>query len=406
MTDMAKLKFNGSDDKIMRILFTLSHPIQYFSPLFKEMAKEPVFDLLVLYCSDENIKNDIDLGFGSKAKWDIPLLEGYNYRFLKNNSWRPSVKNGFLGLINISIAKLLKYEKGNLIVIHGWNYFTNILAVFIGKILGYKICIRGDNPYNQEILKSKTLLFIKNIVLGKLFFRLIDYFLYVGQQNKEFYKYYGAPERKLVFTPHAVDNNRFRDEFEKNRNKQIEIRKELSLPLNKNIILTSGKYIPKKRPMDLLNAFHLLNDENAALVFLGDGELRSEMEEYIKLNKLNDVYLTGFKNQSEIGRYYSSADIFVLPSGAGETWGLVVNEAMNFSLPLILSNQIGCMDDLLHEAKNGYQFECANVIDLKTKLQILLSDKILRDSFGKESIKIIENYSYSSIIKSLKTLDF
>ncbi|MBK7629844.1 MAG: glycosyltransferase [Ignavibacteriales bacterium] len=85
---------------------------------------------------------------------------------------------------------------------------------------------------------------------------------------------------------------------------------------------------------------------------------------------------------------------------------LVVNEAMNFSLPLVLSDQIGCANDLLRDGQNGFQFECSNVDDLKTKMQILLFDKNMRDSFGKESLKIIENYSYSSIINSLRTLYF
>lgn len=78
-----------------RFVFIVSHPIQYFSPLFQLMAKDDEVDLLVLYCSDENVKGHIDKGFGVEVKWDIPLLEGYNYKFLKNNSWKPFIFNGF-----------------------------------------------------------------------------------------------------------------------------------------------------------------------------------------------------------------------------------------------------------------------------------------------------------------------
>jgi glycosyltransferase involved in cell wall biosynthesis len=386
-----------------RFIFLLSHPIQYFSPLFQLMAKDSEIDLLVLYCSDENVKGHIDKGFGVKVKWDIPLLEGYNYKFLKNYSLKPSIFNGFFGLMNFEIISVLRKEKGSYIVIHGWNYLTHIITILLGKLFGLKTCIRGDNPYKQEMLKSKRLLFIKRLLLGKILFKFIDYFLYVGNQNKEFYRFYDIPENKLISTPHAVDNTRFRNEYVKYKEKKFVLRKELQLPEEKIIILFVGKYIKVKRPLDLLEAFRELNSENISLIFLGDGELRKEMEEYIQTYNLKDVCITGFKNQSQISKYYSAADIFVLTSES-ETWGFVVNEAMNFGLPIILSKQVGCIDDLLHDGQNGFHFECANIVDLKTKLKILINDNHIRNSFGKESYRLIESYSYSSIINSLKTI--
>lgn len=380
-----------------RIIFLLSHPIQYFSPLFVEMAKQPDIDLLVLYCSDENVKGHIDKGFGVNVKWDIPLLEGYNYKFLKNNSWKPSIFKGFFGLINLEIFKALKNERGSFLVIHGWAYATNFLAVIAGKLSGLRLCLRAENPLNQEMLKPRLTLFFRKIFFKYFWFKLFDYFFYIGSQNKKLYEYYGVKKDKLVFTPYAVDNDRFRAEYEKYKDKKAELRKELGLPVDKRIILTSGKYIPKKRPMDLLKAFHLLKNENAALVFLGDGELRSEMKDYIKENDLKDVYLTGFKNQSEVGKYFAASDIFVLPSGAGETWGLVVNEAMNFHLPVILSDMAGCADDL---ADAGARFICGNILELKNHLDNTLNQIIsMKSSFSK-----VQNYSFKKIIENLNKI--
>lgn len=386
-----------------RFIFLLSHPIQYFSPLFQLMAKDTDFDLLVFYCSDENVKGHIDNGFGVEVKWDIPLLEGYSNKFLKNNSWKPSIFNGFFGLINLEIFKALKNERGSYLIVHGWNYFTHFSAIIYGKMVGLKVCIRGDNPFNQEIKKSKKILILKRILLGKFLFRFIDYFLYVGKQNKEFYMYYGVSENKLIFTPHAVDNDRFRAEYEKYKDKKPELRKELGLPIDKKIILMTGKYIEVKRPLDLLKAYNLLNDERTALVLLGDGKLRKEMEQYINKEDLKNVYLTGFKNQSEISKYYSAADIFVLPSES-ETWGLVVNEAMNFHLPVILSDMVGCTDDLLEFQNTGIIFKVSNVEDLTLKLQKLNSNDQLIKEFGNNSLKKIENYSYTNIISALKEI--
>lgn len=387
-----------------KLIFLLSHPIQYFSPMFQLMAKDPKFDLLVLYCSDENVEGHIDKDFGVEVKWDIPLLEGYNHKILKNNSWKPSIFNGFFGLLNFEIFKALKNERGSFLVIHGWTFATNLLAVVAGKLTGLKLCLRSENPLNQELLKSKGTLFLRKIFFKYFWFRLFDYFLYIGSQNKKLYEYYGVKKEKLIYTPYAVDNNRFRAEYGKYKDRKSEIRKELGLPTNKKIILFSGKYIPKKRPMDLLKAYHLLNDDNNALIFLGDGELRKEMEAYISSNDLKNVFLSGFKNQTEVGKYFATADIFVLPSGAGETWGLVVNEAMNFGLPVIISDMIGCSKDLVIDDTNGFIVQCGNVEDINAKLEFLVTNDELRIKAGLKSRDIIESFNYETTIKSIKQI--
>ena len=369
------------------------------------MAKEPDIDLLVLYCSDENVKGHIDKGFGVEVKWDIPLLDGYNYKFLKNNSWKPSIFNGFFGLINFEIFKVLKKEKGSFLVIHSWSYLTNFLAILAGKLNGVKLCLRTENPLNQELLKSKIILFLRKIFFRYFWFKLFNYFFYIGTQNRKLYEYYGVKKEKLVFTPYAVDNSRFRAEYEMYKDKKPELRKELGLPVDKTIILFSGKYIPKKRPMDLMQAYYSLKDEKAALVFLGDGELRKEMEDYIRMHILKDVYLTGFKNQSEVGKYFAATDIFVLPSGPGETWGLVVNEAMNFGLPIIISKIIGCSDDLVKNSENGFVFNCNDIDGLSNYIFHLINDELLQTDFGIKSLEIIFKYSFKNIIYNLKMIN-
>lgn len=385
-----------------KIIFLLSHPIQYFSPLFQQMIKDDKINLSVFYCSDENVKGHLDKEFGVKFKWDIDLLSGYNYKVLKNNSWKPSIFNGFWGLLNFEIIKTLKKERGGFLVIHGWNYATNFLAIVTAKFYGIKLCLRGENPLNQELLKSKNILLLRKIFFKYLFFPLFDYFCYIGSQNKKLYEYYDVPAKKLIFTPYAVDNDRFKAEYEKYRVQKTEIRKELGLPVDKRIILTSGKYIYKKRPMDLLKAFQLLNNDNAALVFLGDGELRTEMENYIKENNLEQVYLTGFKNQTEVGKYSAAADLFVISSGAGETWGLVVNEAMIFGLPIIASDLVGCTADLVIDGNNGFKFKCGDINDLLNKIKLIISDDNRLKCFGKSSIEKIKDYSYDVIIQNIK----
>jgi glycosyltransferase involved in cell wall biosynthesis len=230
---------------------------------------------------------------------------------------------------------------------------------------------------------------------------MFDYFFYIGNQNKKLYKYYGVEDEKLIFTPYAVDNERLQYEYLMYKDKKENLKKELGLPPDKVIILASGKYIPQKKHKDLLEAFRLINFESAALVFLGEGKLREEMESYIQKHNLKYVFLTGFKNQTEVGKYFAAADIFVLTSGIGETWGLVVNEAMNFALPIISSNAAGCIDDLIEHGKNGFIYENGNIEELSFYLNYLLIDKEFRNNAGMESLKKIEEYSYGKITEQI-----
>lgn len=397
---MSDLKKSGHK----RVVFLLSHPIQYFSPLFVEMAMQPDLDLLVLYCTDENVKGHIDQGFGVNVKWDIPLLDGYNYKFLKNNSWKPGLFKGFFGLINFEVIKVLYREKNSLFIIHGWSYFTNVLAIILGALMGCKVCVRGDNPINQEVLKSKSFLFFKSIILKYFLFRFIDFFMYVGKQSKEYYKFYGVKDNKLIFTPHAVDNNRFRKDYLLLKDRLIDIKKHLALPLNKTIILYSGKFIEKKRPLDILKSIRLINHKEVAIVLIGDGELRNEVETFISENSLSNVFLPGFLNQTEISNYYAVANIFVLPSGSGETWGLVINEAMNFGLPVVVSDLVGAADDLVRVGYNGYTFRCGDIKELAEKIDTIISEKKFSE-LGNNSIKIINEYSYENIIKAIRAIN-
>ena len=110
--------------------------------------------------------------------------------------------------------------------------------------------------------------------------------------------------------------------------------------------------------------------------------------------------MVGFKNQLEISKYYAMSDIIVLPSD-GETWGLVVNEAMNFRLPVIASDLVGCGSDLVKHGENGYIFKTGNIEELAKYLEELIMDKGKRKIFSEKSFEIVKNYNYDKTIESI-----
>ena len=385
------------------LIFLNSHPIQYFAPLYKEISTKTALSLTVWYCSDESIQGKMDKGFGKAVKWDIPLLEGYHSIFIKNRSWKPSIHKGFFGLMNTGIISLLYKQPPSVIVIHGWAYCTNVMAILAGKLFGHTVCLRAETPLNQESKKNKAITFFKHIYL-RLLFLFVNRFLYIGRQNYLFYKALGVQDKNLLFAPYCVDNDRFRNIY--HTNSKAASKEFLGLAPEKKIILYSGKYISKKRPMDLLMAFKELKDDNALLVFVGEGELRSDMQAYISLHQLSsNVILTGFINQSEIPLYYGASDLFVMCSGQGETWGLSVNEAMNFGLPAIVSDTCGCAYDLIVDGKNGAVFTTGNVTQLTGLLREWLNKTTAQKaSINAAALEKIDQYSYRQVVTALEQL--
>jgi glycosyltransferase involved in cell wall biosynthesis len=383
-----------------KIAYFLSHPIQYFSPLLKNISEK--IDLAVYYFSDASVAGNIDKGFGQEIKWDTPLLEGYKYFFVKDYSGTKSLDNNFFDIFNPGVIKILWKEKASIVIVNGWSYSSNLLTIFFARLFGKKVWLRAENPLNQESKKSKKILFVKKIFLKQFLFRFfIDKFLYIGKENELFFQYYGVSPSKLIYTPYAVDNNFFETQHNNLKSNRFQLKKELGLPTDKKIILFSGKYIEKKRPLDLLQAFSMLEKNKYSLVMVGDGELRKAMEDYIQQNSLSEVYLTGFINQSVISKYYEIADVFVMCSGIGETWGLSVNEIMNFEKPVLISKTCGCSTDLVEEGENGYTFEEGNIKQLSQLLADVLENDNFLISAGEKSKKIIESFSINNITENI-----
>ena len=136
-----------------------------------------------------------------------------------------------------------------------------------------------------------------------------------------------------------------------------------------------GKHVEFKKPMLMVEAAALLRAEGRRVVLLfgGAGQLTAQLKG--RAAELGvPAYFTGFVNQSELWKVYLPADAFVLPSSNRETWGLVTNEAMLFGLPVLVSESVGCCEDLVHDGVTGYRFT-SDVHGLASAMCKLLSCK-------------------------------
>lgn len=373
-----------------RLAVLASHAIQYQGPLFRALAACPEIDLNVLFCSDSGLKPYHDNGFGREVKWDLPLLEGYRSEFLYNWSPSPSTSK-FWGVINPAVMSRLSRGRYDALLIHGWSRSTNWLAMLTAFATGTPVLLRGETNLLPTLPPWKAAL--KRAVLRRLF-RRVSGFLAIGRHNADFYKAYGVPEEKIFHVPYAVDNDFFLAQADRLLPKKAELKRALGIEEDRPVILFLGKLTDAKRPMDLLQAFAAVSsNQRAALVYVGDGYLQPALRQYVRERNLAHVYFAGFQNQTELPRFLALADIFVLPSGY-EPWGLAVNEAMCFRLPVIVSDQVGAGGDLVQSGVNGFVYPTGQIPALTEKLERLLIGAAEREKMGEASVQRIRQWSY------------
>lgn len=394
-----------SEQRKLRLAYFVTHPIQYQAPLLKRVAAEPDIDLKVFFCSDHSVRGYVDKGFGVPVQWDTPLLDGYQYEFLP--VLLDAIDGKFLssaGPLNKGIGKKLREGNFDAIWVHGYNYLTNLQAIRVASSMKIPVLLRAestlhDRPRSTLKLKVKGLFFhwLKPRVAAVLS---------IGDENTAYWKHNFGDDFRIFPFCYAVDNNYFQRACAAASQTREEFRASLGLSPDRPIILFSAKLVPRKRCVDLLEAYLKLLKSGRLkpfpyLLIVGDGELRSMLEDRARVASPTDVRFLGFRNQSELPRFYDLCDVFVLAS-VDEPWGLAINEVMNAGRPVILSDQVGCQKNLVHPGVNGCVVRAGDIDGLALSLQSILSDKQGGQAMGMESLRIIAGYSFEQNVSGLR----
>jgi len=382
----------------VKLAILCTHPIQYYAPWFRFLAdgqktedgiwdigyrghQTRKFEFEVFYAHQQTGKGQAEAGFGVEFEWDIPLLEGYPYRFLENNSSRPGL-DWFGGCDSPEVGKILKEGKFTHLLCIGWHKKVLWQAIWAAKRLGIRTLSRGDSQLGRQGFGPKLL--IKELT-HRVLVRAFDAHLYVGRRNFEYLRHYGVPGNRLFFSPHFVDNEWWETNAERSRkgygisdmgyrNPSISNIQDPRSKKRDTVFLFAGKFIPKKRVSDLLEAAARVPE--ARVILVGDGPLRERLEARANQPDLKGrVEFAGFKNQKELPTYLAEADCLVLPSDGTETWGLIVNEGMACGLPAIVSNACGCCPDLIEEGKTGYSFPVGETHALAERMRAFVVDR-------------------------------
>jgi glycosyltransferase involved in cell wall biosynthesis len=349
-----------------RLAVVLSHPVQYYSPWFRWLRAHTPLEFRVFYLWGFGVDAQEDPQFRRTFKWDIDLLSGYDHEFVPNVARDPGTHH-FRGLDNPALCARLAAWRPQAVLLFGYNWLSVQQALWWARRRGLPLVFRGDS---HRLGRGRPGL-VSRIALG-LLYRQFDAFACVGAANRDYFRAFGVPAERLFFSPHSVEAARFDPADAASAAAAARLRRDLGLE-GRRVVLFAGKFHPRKQPLELLRAFQETAGPNDALVFVGDGELRGEIEAAARRRPDCCVRLLPFANQSEMPARYRLADIFALPSrGFYETWGLAVNEAMHLGVPCLVSDLVGCQRDLVTPGETGWVFPAEDAAALARELRSAL----------------------------------
>jgi glycosyltransferase involved in cell wall biosynthesis len=400
----ALLLFNSGrgtiTDRDIRLLIVSSHPIQYYSPVFCKLNDSKNFKTSVLYLTLPDSRSQ-SLGFEQDFTWDIPLLQGYDYSIATSFTGKGLIA-GFMG-VKIKrpwreIKQLKSLEKPDAVLFTGWHFWGMVQLFFALKISNIPIILRMDS----NSLRRRTF-FLRWIYT--VFFSWIDICLTVGKHNQKFCIDFGMDSARMIRSPHVVDNEFFYKKAEEIKCNYDLVRSNWRVPAEAFCFIYAGKLQHKKRPLDLLKAFNQacqLTTKKLHLLIVGTGHLINQCKDYCLTHQL-PVSFVGFLNQTAMPEAYAISDCIVLPSDEGETWGLVINEAMACGLPAIVSNNVGCAPDLVIDGSTGFRYDCGDLIRLAQQLVYLSENRELAKEMGRNAqLLILREYTLDRVTKSIE----
>ena len=369
-----------------RLGVLVTHPVQYFAPLFRELAGTDGVDLTVYY-AHKPTPEEQGAGFGVAFEWDIDLLSGYESRFLRNVSAHPSAE-GYAGYDTPEIADILARERFDSFLVMGWHAKSYWQAMRACWSKGTPVLVRGDSQLGPGRPSMRAW---ARMLTHRQFIPRFAACLAVGQRSEEYFRFYGA--RRIVRSPHFVDNEHFARGAA--ATDVAAVRRSWGVRDGAMVAAFVGKLIPKKRPLDLLEAVAATRRDDVHVVYVGDGELRDGCRATADRLAVSATF-AGFQNQRGLPSAYAAADVLVLPSDARETWGLVVNEAMACGRPAVVSAEVGCVPDLVLEGETGYSFPLGEVRTLGDHLATLAARSDLRRRLGENARAHVAGYSVAA----------
>lgn len=337
---------------VLRVAIVVSHPIQYFVPLYRALAATPQLRPLVLFSSRIGLDPRLDPAMGVSMAWKTDLTSGYPHRFLAGAEGVAHI--GFLALNNVDVGRRLAEHDPDVVILHGYASLTNLKALAWAKLRRRPVILASDASIDAAGLAPRG---VKRRLLG-----LFSAFLTLGDRAEAFLAARGAPRERLFRAPAMLDEGfwRVRDAGAAHR---ALARTRLGLADGDTAVLCVGKLYAGKRVGDVIAALALLPDP-PILIVAGDGAERAALEAQAARAGVDARFL-GFVNIDALPDVYAAADALIHAAEL-EQYGMVLLEAAVLGLPLVVSDRVGAVGAtaIAQPDRNALVFSCGDIAGL------------------------------------------
>lgn len=316
------------------------------------------------------------------SEWLKPTETKFNIKYLK------SIKIGNKTVFCPSILKILKEQKFDIIVVGGYSTPTGMLLIEYLKIKKIPFILNSDGGLIKKDSKLKYM-------IKKHFISSARAWLSTGEETNKYLEYYGAKKEHIYRYPFTSIMKKDILKQNVSDEEKDKIKKELGIN-EKRVIISVGQFIHRKGFDVLIQAIKNISKDVGVYIIGGE-----PTEEYIKMKEelmLNNLHFIGFKQKEELNKYYKAADVFAFPTRE-DIWGLVINEAMAFGLPIITTDKCVAGVELVKDKENGYIVPVNDIKKLEEKIVEIIENSDLRIKMSKNNINKIENYTIENMTK-------
>jgi len=356
-----------------KLLYITNIPAPYRQKRFNTMAKifpEYGIEFEVLYMAETE----------PDRQWIIPE-DSYNYNYKIFKGIHPTVGRFYAHFNPGLLLRLLKNDY-DIAVVGGMANPTLWLAPFFISHNKFKIMSVESNLYSVS-WKKGIAAWIKCMLLNKM-----SAYQVTGQPQIDLINFYQpkAINKKFIRLPNLIDEEVFLVQVDKLKEAKEPLRNEFGVSANEQMWVLPARLIEIKGIIPFIRA--LTGLKGYRLFILGDGEQANEIQNIVDTNTLN-VTLVGFVQQHDVIRYYAAADLFILSSFKDPS-PLSPIEALAAGLPILVSQKIGNINEVLEEGENGWKFEPGNVSEINKLASEVL--KLSRDELAIRGIASRKQY--------------
>lgn len=357
----------------MKLLVIHTHPVQYVAPQLRWLSAH--VSLEVLYLCRQNVISTAagavpeDPGFGLPLQWDQPLLEGYSSTFLCSGGLA-SIE-GWRGLLWLTaVLRRVRRIRPDAVLL--FNHAPLLVGALAGllPLLGIPVLLRTEAT-DAVRFRSPVFALLRDLGLRWIYGRSTLIFP-ISSHGRRHLEVRGVPPERICLVNYAPNTAWLEVQRRHWQPQAEELRQQLGIPAQAPVLLYAGRLAPEKDVLLIPEALLLLPAHQLRelhLIGVGSGPLQEEWQRRLVAILGDRFHPLGFLNQSEIGRAYAMADALVLPSSHNETWGLVVNEALAFGCQGIVSDCVGCGEDLKALGQPIHLFQAGQASGLATALR-------------------------------------